>query len=232
MDQNWDANTDDSTTNNNDGTRANQISSDQDTGKIGGTVKFRGGGAASYTVTDNVSLNSTTNITASLWFKRAGPSATWPYIWLNGTSGNYWILAKTNANKFAFSVSAVNDYTSNQLVDEGHWHMLTAVKNGDSGTNLTLYIDGREDRTASIGSIGTQTGNKQMIVGDSVDTWIDEFRISDTARSVGWIQTEFNNQNNPASFYSFGATQTSSKSGAGGTGSAPAVKVRGQVKFR
>ena len=33
----------------------------------------------------------------------------------------------------------------------------------------------------------------------------DEVRISNIARTSDWIKTEFNNQNDPGSFYTFGA---------------------------
>ncbi|MHA2400054.1 MAG: hypothetical protein ACXADU_14360, partial [Promethearchaeota archaeon] len=39
---------------------------------------------------------------------------------------------------------------------------------------------------------------------DFFDGIIDEVRIINSPRSSGWIQTEYNNQYNPASFYSFG----------------------------
>jgi hypothetical protein len=55
---------------------------------------------------------------------------------------------------------------------------------------------------------GTATGFR---IGQSVDahgqdpSQFDEVRISTSARSSDWIKTEFNNQNNPASFYAIGA---------------------------
>ena len=36
---------------------------------------------------------------------------------------------------------------------------------------------------------------------------IDEVRISNSARSVAWITTEYNNQNSPSSFYSVGSPE-------------------------
>jgi len=37
---------------------------------------------------------------------------------------------------------------------------------------------------------------------------LDELRVSNTARSANWIATEYNNQSNPAAFFSVGAIQT------------------------
>jgi hypothetical protein len=36
---------------------------------------------------------------------------------------------------------------------------------------------------------------------------IDELRISNIARSVDWIMTEFRNQNSPSTFYSVGGEE-------------------------
>jgi hypothetical protein len=36
---------------------------------------------------------------------------------------------------------------------------------------------------------------------------VDEFRISNSARSAAWIATEYNNQNAPAAFLSLGSQQ-------------------------
>jgi len=41
-------------------------------------------------------------------------------------------------------------------------------------------------------------------------TWdgkIDEFRIYNGMLSAGWISTEYNNQNDPASFYTVGTQE-------------------------
>ncbi|MEA3488318.1 MAG: hypothetical protein U9R10_03585, partial [Euryarchaeota archaeon] len=42
---------------------------------------------------------------------------------------------------------------------------------------------------------------------------IDEVRISDTARNADWIQTSYNNQNNPSSFYDVGAEESTTDPG-------------------
>ena len=41
--------------------------------------------------------------------------------------------------------------------------------------------------------------------GDYLDGKIDEVRISDTARDACWIETEYNNQDAPTTFYSISA---------------------------
>ena len=41
----------------------------------------------------------------------------------------------------------------------------------------------------------------------SIDGTLDEVRISGVARSLGWINTSFMNQDDPSSFYSIGSEE-------------------------
>ncbi|MEO6452650.1 MAG: DUF2341 domain-containing protein [Ginsengibacter sp.] len=96
------------------------------------------------------------------------------------------------------------------------WHYLSYTFN-DAGNVQVFYVDGvQKVSTALTGSIsyaglGTNTyigshanGNTNFdFNGD-----IDEVRVSNVARSVGWILTEYNNQNSPATFYSVGSEAT------------------------
>jgi hypothetical protein len=75
---------------------------------------------------------------------------------------------------------------------------------------LRLYKDGAQVSTNYIGSYGNIDFGDTLTIGKSDWGWpdarIDEVQISDVARSAGWIQTSYNNQNNPSSFYSVGAS--------------------------
>jgi len=81
-----------------------------------------------------------------------------------------------------------------------------------------LYIDGNEDGTRSVTGYGNIDSihpfYMNAICGDNggqISGWssvkLDEVRVSTTARSAGWIATEFNNQNNTNSFYSVSNAQ-------------------------
>jgi YD repeat-containing protein len=54
---------------------------------------------------------------------------------------------------------------------------------------------------------------------------MDEIRISNTLRSAGWIKTEYNNQNSPLTFVSFGFQESA---GSGSQVAAPAFSQTGQ----
>jgi len=79
----------------------------------------------------------------------------------------------------------------------------------DGGTTMTIYINGvSQSLTATSGLAAGQS--IPLILGaryggGTPERWfngiIDEFKISNIQRSSGWIQTEYNNQNLPSTFY-------------------------------
>jgi biopolymer transport protein ExbB len=62
-------------------------------------------------------------------------------------------------------------------------HLRLNADNTNNFANSTLYFMSR----AGANLFGADT--------------LDEARISNTTRSAGWIATEYNNQNSPATFY-------------------------------
>jgi hypothetical protein len=91
------------------------------------------------------------------------------------------------------------------------WYLLTAVQ---QGTSKKIYINGNVAATASDGSgldpesmpvgIGASLASDKVTASEFFTGSIDEVRISNSARSVDWIKTEYNNQNSPGTFHSFG----------------------------
>jgi hypothetical protein len=96
---------------------------------------------------------------------------------------------------------------ANEEEPPSNWYYLTGMKR--SGTNY-LYIDGVQQ---------SQTGTQTLVNSDypfCIGAWrteaasanfngiIDEVRVSDIGRSSAWIETEYNNMNNPALFFSIG----------------------------
>ncbi len=67
------------------------------------------------------------------------------------------------------------------------------------GTDQKLFIDGALENTLSPGG-AIVTNAQDVELGSSFDGKLDEARISDTARSAEWIETEYNNQSAPSNF--------------------------------
>ncbi len=104
---------------------------------------------------------------------------------------------------------------STQIYNDNNWHYATITF--DNGVNH-LYADGQLIASGSQSTFGFSP-NYAYFVGtedaesdtSSLDSqpWkyllgqIDEVNVSNTARSGDWIQTQFNNQNSPSTFYKF-----------------------------
>jgi hypothetical protein len=97
----------------------------------------------------------------------------------------------------------------------GQWYHIVGVHDAGADT-LTLFVNGVQ-RAQNTGATATpDTGNAPLRIADAnVDIFpnefngqIDEVRVSNTVYSVNWIQTEYNNQNDPNSFYSIGPEYT------------------------
>ncbi|MFX1272710.1 MAG: LamG-like jellyroll fold domain-containing protein, partial [Promethearchaeota archaeon] len=98
------------------------------------------------------------------------------------------------------------------------WRHVVYVFDQDSDTISTIYVDGIDDKSSiwgTIGSVGSLqnsanfrlNGESSPTTDDMFDGMLDEVRISKIARSSDWILTEFNNQNDPSSFYSISAAE-------------------------
>jgi hypothetical protein len=92
-----------------------------------------------------------------------------------------------------------------------HWDMFTLVQ---SGTTVTLYRDG----APLAGCSGTNGGSftpttwytAGWSTGDGQDEQpfnggVDEFEISNSARSAAWINDSYNSQSSPSTFYAIGS---------------------------
>ncbi|MDA0773139.1 MAG: DUF2341 domain-containing protein, partial [Cyanobacteria bacterium] len=117
---------------------------------------------------------------------------------------SYWKSGAVQVNK-----------TQATVLSDTNWHLIGALKRGSS---FEIYKDG-----SKIGS-GTSTGthgamdstNAPLFFGrreysgftEEFDGKLDEMRIANKAHSEDWIETEFNNQNSPGTFYTVAGTVT------------------------
>ncbi len=93
------------------------------------------------------------------------------------------------------------------------WYCVQMIRNGP---DTEYYIDGDLVHTGISGTGGSSWGaNKNLVIATDrtmirrfFDGTVDEIRISNTARSATCFSTEFNNQNDPSSFMSFGPEET------------------------
>ena len=99
--------------------------------------------------------------------------------------------------------------TTQALVVNNEWQYITGRYDG---ATLKAYYNGNEaGSTAATGNITSSTEDLLFGKRDSARFYegkIDEARVSNIARSNGWIATEYNNQSSPSTFYDVGVEES------------------------
>ncbi|MFW9829017.1 MAG: DUF2341 domain-containing protein, partial [Candidatus Thorarchaeota archaeon] len=188
----------DSTSNNNDGTSIGNI--DQMDGIIDGSLNL-------YGINDYIncgndgSLDISENITIEHWIK-GNDFSNDPDTLTKGTyeeSYSVWILADGRVTL------ELNNQTfrSTSYLSTGVWNYIACTYDGNT---RKIFINGTEDNSGSYSTpIEIVTGDLTISSNPwSFDGIMDEIRISNITRSPYWLETQFNNQYNPNSFYSIG----------------------------
>lgn len=107
-----------------------------------------------------------------------------------------------------------DDLTSTTTLSTGTWYHIVITYNGS--TTLKLYLNGVLDTTYTLGgSLNTTLDANGISLGawpgasaHYMDGLLDEERISNVAFTVDWIKTEYNNQNAPGTFMTWGAEES------------------------
>jgi len=122
------------------------------------------------------------------------------YQWVRNTDGKINLALRDNASANMDSV------TYGTAINAGTWYMLCITRDG---TNAYVYVNGNEahttdhaynlDETGVPFTIGPYRSND--VTQHLLDGTIDEARfIKGAYLTTGWIATEYNNQNSPATF--------------------------------
>ncbi|MCX6722352.1 MAG: DUF2341 domain-containing protein, partial [Candidatus Staskawiczbacteria bacterium] len=201
----------DSTSNGNTGTPINGPI--QTAGQVDGSLSFDGNNDY---VNVPISSTFTNSLTASAW------------VYLDTTSANYdLIVGKTDfssiapwefrflgaSNRLSLGANIGDSWGEKCTIDSGdalsnnQWYRVVVTYDG---SYIIFYKNGVAVKQCS------QTGNfysspVSIKIGgytsQNLSGSLDEVQVSDTAHTAGWIKTEYNNQNAPATF----ATVTSSE---------------------
>ena len=104
-------------------------------------------------------------------------------------------------NRFTPTQLPANTYTA------GVWQHIVFTYDGTQGR---FYRNGSQVSTAMTMDTPAAWGGFKLGYPNTntIDGYLDEVRISNVARSAGWIETEYNNQSAPSSFYAVGTQLT------------------------
>jgi hypothetical protein len=183
----------------------------QGNGKIWKGQTFDGASSQYIGIPYAGSLNLTNNGTISLWFNPSNvspPSGYYDLIQMGPTAGYAFMFGSQSSGWpgmwFGPQDGQVPTWgtVANPSMSTGNWYKIDGVTN--SGIN-TVYINGNQFIASGTSTMNfSNSGTLQLCNGEDgyVYGTVDELRVSTTqARSAGWVLTEYNNQNNPAGFY-------------------------------
>jgi hypothetical protein len=110
-----------------------------------------------------------------------------------------------NVNDASSTLGCTATFTANT------WYYVV-ITYDNASTNLTCFVNATQINQAARASLNTVVSSQSLQVLEtdpaifnlSCQCRVDEFRISDVVRSADWITTDFNNQNSPSTFFTFG----------------------------
>ena len=195
----------DSTANNSVATPTGSIISG--VGKIGSGVDLEYSSSQYLTVTQNAVLDLPT-YTIQAWAFNESFASTYPTIISNrsnsDSNGNYFVLFhgdigyKPHSQYWTgWTWSSVYTNTSSSAQT---WYMVNVVYDG-----ANHKISANAETFVSSVKPAPQLNNNPILIGKYTNHYfdgiIDELRMSSVVRSQAWIDTEYNNQSDPSSFF-------------------------------
>lgn len=206
----------DATSNNNNGT--NYSTSNVNSGQIANARSFNGS-SRYINMGSGSSLDLTTGMTMSAWIKGSS-GVTGHIINMGGGWGDpgysvWWMNGNTLRVELQNTSTNEKAMVDNNSPSTGSFHHLVVTWDNSSHT-IKTYIDGvLASNTAYFnGPIGTPYQNfnigRNELQGYYFNGTIDEVEVLNTALSADFIAAEYNNQNDPSSFFNISSASTNS----------------------
>jgi hypothetical protein len=133
--------------------------------------------------------------------------------WGTGSDDQTWLLRQTgyNVGTRMHTNSTYNGGFDMAGLSAGSW-FLASVTWDSSDSMLRVYLNGNELGSTALNgtSLYTTPPVSQPTIGNipgggrNYNGQLQEARVSMVARSAGWLQTEYNNQISPSTFYNIG----------------------------
>ncbi len=189
-------------------------------GKIGGAAKFSGTTTSYISMANSSSLSITSAVTLSGWlYLNASTFANYTGLIRKGSTSNYYPnnymvqgIAGTRLLQLVYAHSANNNdwINSSGSVAASGWTYVSAVI--DTANNFRgIYLNGVLDTSSSVSAEAMTTSTDPVWLGKRHDAglngYLDEVRISKSARSADWIKTAYNNEST-STFFSLGTASS------------------------
>jgi murein DD-endopeptidase MepM/ murein hydrolase activator NlpD len=188
-------------------------------GPIGTAVSFNGTNGNKFVVTESSNIEfGTSSFSYSYWvYAAAKPSGFYDYIYKGGTStSDAGFASYINSNPCIFVKVSNGTGTATQAscaVNNATATWYYAVATVDRTANsLKYYQNGSINQTSALfvsGSVSHPVKNLYFggdDTGNPANGRMEEVHLQTGVRTPGWILTEYNNQNSPATFYSLSST--------------------------
>src|SRR5947209_8008627 len=88
-------------------------------------------------------------VSVAAWVRRT-ITGTYDTIYDSGANNNKWWVFIADNNKLGLGKRNVQEFYSTGVITDTLFHHVAVVKNGDSGQNVTFYIDGAASGTAAV----------------------------------------------------------------------------------
>src|SRR3990172_9436389 len=197
----------DSTSNGYTGTASGSLDRNA-TGQIDGADEFLGPSTTTYLTLQDGDLSANDPFSISAWFS-VDTSTAWAGMVTKGReTGNDWIGLWANGTQYSFGwdwQAGKGGNLDGSTLSLDTWYYGVATFDG---TNRRLYLNNALDAGPSAGFYDGLTGSDTRLGNDgtpptpnSFDGFIDEVRFSSSVRALSWIQTEYNNQGSPSTFF-------------------------------
>jgi hypothetical protein len=190
-----------------------------DTGKIDGAYTLESNGNDNIDMGDPIDGHldfGTGSFTLSVWVKDY-PYTNYQNVVFKGSRSSifptgYSLYHRANDGEASWSIGdntarVQNDFDWDQ---DGTWRYIVGVANRSNDLSHA-YVNGVEQGTpVDISSVGSVDSDFNFAIPGSssyLDATVDEVRISSGARSLEWIETEYNNQNDTSMFYTVGTEE-------------------------
>ena len=181
-------------------------------GQIDGAVEFDG----SSQYLSQTALNLTSGYDWSLWIQSptaaGGSGANWVMSAASSASvGFCWNHPQSTFSQAIYQQDSSGNYYPAKITSSLSTNTEYLVSGTWDGSTLTVWLNGSSEATASVSSITAATGIATLAAvpgpANLLGCIIDELRFSAVPLSANWKATEYNNQSNPAAFWTVGTPQ-------------------------